>query len=98
MPQTTTFIAVRQEWQGAWQLPSFRRKVVSGAAILVIILSLFPHFFQAIELRHGILLNDPLLRVMQPHDVSIPMFIVIWAITLLSVFRAAQTPQMFLTF
>jgi membrane-associated phospholipid phosphatase len=69
-----------------------------GMILLVTILSLFPHFFRAIELRHGILLNDPLLRLMRPHDVSIPMFIIIWAITLLSVFRAAQTPQMFLTF
>ena len=98
MPQTTTFIAVRQEWQGAWQLPGFRRKVMTGLVLIIAILSLFPVFFQYIELRHGILLNDPLLGVLQPRDVSIPMFIAIWAITLLAVFRAAQTPQMFLTF
>jgi membrane-associated phospholipid phosphatase len=98
MPQTTTFITLKQEWQGAWQLPGFRGKVMSGMAIIITILSLFPIFFQAIERRHGVLLNDPLLRMMTPHDVSVPMFIIIWAITLLSVFRAAQTPQMFLTF
>ena len=98
MPQTTTFIALKQEWQEAWQLPGFRRKVLTGMAIIITILSLFPNFFQYIELRHGVVMNDPLLRMMTPHDVSVPMFIIIWAITLLSVFRAAQTPQMFLTF
>ena len=98
MPQTTTFIALRQEWQEAWQLTTFRRKVMTGMAIIITILSLFPYFFQAIERRHGVLLNDPLLRVLPSHDVSLAMFIIIWAITLLSVFRAAQVPQMFLTF
>jgi membrane-associated phospholipid phosphatase len=98
MPQTTTFIALRQEWQEAWQLPGFRRKAMTGLILIIAILSLFPLFFQAIERRHGLLLNDPLLRVLPPHDVSLAMFIIIWAITLLSLFRAAQTPQMFLTF
>jgi membrane-associated phospholipid phosphatase len=98
MPQTTTFIAVKQEWQEAWQLTGFRRKVITGMGIIIAMLSSFPLFFQSIERRHGVLLNDPLLRVLPPHDVSLAMFIIIWAITLLSVFRAAQKPQMFLTF
>ncbi len=97
MSQTTT-ITLRQEWQGAWQLPGFKSKLMVGMAVIVTILSLFPIFFQAIERRHGILLNDPVLRLLTPHNVSVPMFVVIWAITLLCVVRAAQTPQMFLTF
>jgi membrane-associated phospholipid phosphatase len=97
MPQTM-FISLRQEWQGAWQVPSFRRRVISGLIIVVSILSSFPVFFQHIELRHGILLNDPVLRLLPPHNVSLPLFIVIWAISGLSLFRAAQTPQMFLNF
>ncbi len=44
------------------------------------------------------LLNDPILSALPPHNVSVPLFIVIWAIGGLSIFRAAQTPQMFLTF
>jgi membrane-associated phospholipid phosphatase len=92
------FISLRQEWQGAWQVPSFRRRVISGLIIVVSILSSFPVFFQHIELRHGILLNDPVLRLLPPHNVSLPLFIVIWAISGLSLFRAAQTPQMFLNF
>ncbi len=43
-------------------------------------------------------LQDPLLRLIPPHNVSVALFIVIWSITLLSVFRAARSPQMFLTY
>lgn len=98
MPQTTTFIALKQEWQGAWQGTGFRKKVMLGMTIIVTILSLFPLFFQAIELRHGVVLHDIVLQVLPPRDVSLLLFIIIWAITLFSVFRAAQTPAMFVTF
>jgi hypothetical protein len=97
MPQTT-FITLRQEWQGAWQAPLFRRRVIAGLIIVVSILSSFPVFFQRIEQRHGILLNDPVLRLLTPHNVSLPLFIVIWVISGYSIYRAAQTPQMFLNF
>ncbi len=100
MPQTiqTNIIALRQEWQDAWSTTSFRRKVIMGMAILIPILCFLPYFFQTIEQRHGIVLNDPVLRALSPHNVSVPLFIVIWALSLLSIVRAVQTPRMFLTF
>jgi hypothetical protein len=97
MPQTT-FIALRQEWQGAWHDTAFRRRVLTGLIIVIAILSTFPVFFQHIERRHGAMLNDPVLRLLVPHNISVPLFIVIWAITGFSVYRAAQTPLMFLTY
>ncbi|HEX3935557.1 MAG TPA: phosphatase PAP2-related protein [Puia sp.] len=97
MPQTT-FITLRQEWHEAWQAPAFRRRVIAGVIILLSILSSFPVFFQHIERRQGVLLNDPVLRMLAPHNVSLPLFIVIWAISGYSLYRAAQTPQMFLNF
>ncbi len=66
--------------------------------LIITILSLFPIFFQTIERRHGMFLNDPILRMLPAHNVSLAIFIIIWAISFLSVFRAAQTPLMFLTF
>lgn len=97
MPQTL-LIAVREEWQEAWQAPAFRRKIVTGLPLLIIMLSCFPLFFQYIEKRNGVVLQDPVLRLIPPHNVSVALFIVIWSITLLSVFRAARSPQMFLTY
>jgi PAP2 superfamily C-terminal len=97
MPQTIT-TGIKHEWQEAWQSPGFRRKVVIGMILTIIITAIFPFFFQAIERRNGFLLNDPLLRILPSRDVSAGIFNIIWAICLLSVFRAAQTPSMFLTF
>lgn len=97
MPQTL-LIAVREEWQEAWQVPGFRKKIMTGLPLLIIMLSLFPLFFQYIEKRSGTVLRDPVLRLLPPHNVSVALFIVIWSVTLLSVFRAARNPQMFLTY
>jgi membrane-associated phospholipid phosphatase len=69
-----------------------------GMAILIPILCFFPYFFQTIEQRHGIVLDDPILRALSPHNVSVPLFIIIWTLSLLSIVRAAQHPWMFLTF
>jgi membrane-associated phospholipid phosphatase len=97
MPQTT-FLSVRREWQGAWQVPAFRRRTITGLTIIIAILSSMPTFFQYIERRHGIQLNDPVLAQLVPHNVSLPLFIVIWALSGLYIYRAAQTPQLFLNF
>jgi hypothetical protein len=99
MPQQQTiFIEVRQEWQGAWLAPAFRRRLMAGLAVIITMLSLLPRFFQRIEHRHGILLNDPLLRLLPPHNVSLALFLVLWSFTAYCIFRAAQTPKMFLTY
>lgn len=94
----TSLIAVRQEWQDAWSIRSFRRKVVAGFLITVSILTFFPIFFQRIEQRRGIVLNDPLLKLVPAHNVSVPLFIIIWALSSLAAVRAIQNPRMFLTF
>lgn len=94
----TTLIECKQEWQEAWQSAGFRRKVIAGLFFVAVILSAFPIFFQTIEKRNGFVLNDPLLAWLPAHNVSLALFIIIWALTLLCIYRAAQHPYMFLTF
>ena len=98
MPLATTLVTVKEEWQEAWQSVAFRRKVLTGLFLVIAILSAFPFFFQTIEKRAGYALNDPLLAWLPAHNVSLAIFIIIWAISLLSILRAAQHPNMFLTF
>jgi hypothetical protein len=97
MPQTI-LIALREEWHEAWHTRGFRRKVIIGMLLVITILSSFPVFFQTIEKRHGFLLHDAVLEALTPHNVSLAIFIIIWAASLLSIFRAVQHPYMFLTF
>lgn len=94
----TTLIELRQEWQDAWQSTPFRRKVITGLLFVTVILSAFPIFFQTIEKRNGFALNDPLLRWLPAHNVSLALFIIIWALCLLAIYRAAKHPYIFLTF
>lgn len=42
------------------------------------ILTFFPWFFQTIEARNGILLNDWLLNQIPAYNVSLVIFICIW--------------------
>jgi len=94
----TILAELREEWLDAWQSAWYRKRVISGLALVIIILSLFPLFFQAIEKRNGFMLPDPLLAWLPSHNVSLAIFVVIWAISLLGILRAAQDPYMFLTF
>jgi membrane-associated phospholipid phosphatase len=71
---------------------------IAGLIIAFTILSFFPFFFRTIEERHGIVLNDPILRLLPAYNVSIPLFIIIWTLTILAIVRSIQGPRMFLTF
>jgi len=94
----TILAELREEWQDAWQSAWYRKRAIIGLVLVVVTLSLFPFFFQTIEKRNGILLHDPLLAWLHPHNVSLAIFVVIWALSLLGILRAAQNPYMFLTF
>jgi len=91
-------IEVKQGWQEAWLTPAFRRRLMVGMVVLVALLSLLPRFFQMIERRHGLLLNDRILRALPAYNISTALFIVMWVFTAYCVFRAAQTPRMFLAY
>lgn len=97
MPQTSLF-EVKQEWQAAWSEPRFRTKFIIGFLLVIATLTTFPYFFQWIQLRNGPVLADPILRWLPAHNVSVPLFILIWALSLLALIRAIQTPRILLVF
>lgn len=85
-------------WQTAWQSPVFRWKFILGVIAVVTLLLAFPYFFQTIEQHSGPVLNDWVLNQLPPHDVSIPIFLVIWATALLLLIRARRSPAIFMMF
>lgn len=85
-------------WKNAWSNRKFRRIIIAGSVILLGILISFPFFFAMIELREGTLLNDRLLLLIPPTDVSIATFTVIWSMTLLLWVRCVQDPWIFALF
>ena len=85
-------------WELSWQSAEYKRKLTIGLAIISVILIVLPFFYQAIELRNGILINDYLLREIPAIDVSIYIFIIIWSMALLTFSSFKADPQIFITF
>ena len=85
-------------WQTAWKSTIFRRKFVVGVICLLVLLGTFPYFFQVIEQHRGPVLNDWVLSRIPPQDVSLIIFLVIWALALLLLVRARRSPAIFMTF
>ena len=83
-------------WQKAWNDRSFRIKTITGGLLLISFIIGFPFFFAVIEKRQGIQLDDPLLNLLPPTDVSVLTFIIIWSMTIFLWIRCFQTPAIFL--
>ncbi|MBS1667438.1 MAG: hypothetical protein JST58_08680 [Bacteroidetes bacterium] len=85
-----------EKWVIAWENKNFKKRVIIGGVLLAIIFGFFPFFFQTIEKREGVALNDWLLNRLPALNVSIFIFISIWAIALLCIIRMAQEPPVFI--
>ena len=87
-----------QSWNESLKDESFKIKLYIGGVLLAIVLVSFPFFFQYIEQRDGDVLNDVVLDALVARDVSVPIFTIIWATTILFLIRSIQSPGLFLTF
>lgn len=85
-------------WKHALQEYLFVKRTAIGIAAILLVLAVFPFFFQHIEARNGITVNDVLLQYITPVNVSIPIFIILWGMFALFVVRVIQKPRLLLTF
>jgi hypothetical protein len=88
-------ISLKNNWKATWASASQRSLMLTGSAIVAVILSAMPFFFQSIERRPGTQLHDIVLSQLQPHDVSLYIFMIIWTMALLTLIRAIQTPSIY---
>jgi hypothetical protein len=85
-------------WGAAWRSSVFRLKFFIGLVGTIILLLAFPYFFQTIEQHSGPVLHDWVLNQLPPHDVSLAIFLIIWATALLLLIRARRSPVVFMLF
>ena len=85
-------------WQTAWQSSVFRRKLIIGLVCTFALLLTFPSFFQTIERHTGPVLHDWVLNQLPPQDVSLWIFLIIWATALLLLIRARFSPAVFMMY
>ena len=80
-------------WAHAIKDPFFRKRLIISVLGCFVCLSVLPIFFQVIEKRQGVVLNDIVLEALPAMDVSIPTFAIIWGMAILMVVRCFQNPR-----
>lgn len=89
---------ITKNWKEAAANPAFRKRLYAGLVIWITVLIIFPFFFNYIESRNGIVLNDFIINALPAYDVSVPTFLIIWSMFLLFLYRAIYNPQILLLF
>lgn len=93
---TTT--SYKQKWVAEWKLSAFRKRLATVLITLLLVVVINPYFFDHIQQRNGVELNDWLLNFIPQYDVSIPVFFILWSMVALAVWRAAQDPRFLIIF
>jgi hypothetical protein len=88
---------IEDKWVQAIKDPLFRKKLYAGLICVIITLGILPFFFQHIEQRNGVVIPDPVLNFFEATDVSIPIFAILWSMTILMIVRSVQSPRLFVT-
>lgn len=90
--------SISDSWAEAWKNKIFRKRFIVAVAAVVAILSFLPFFFDWIEARQGTYLNDWVLEVIKPRDVSLGVFVLLWGSGFWLLLRAIQDPYLMLRF
>jgi len=96
MPRSVA-ITLKLNWRHAIRSAQLIQ-LISGTAIMLIISSMLPEFFNAIEKRKGIVLNDWVLSHLPSYNVSVPIFVIIWGMAIFTVIRSAVKPVIFIKY
>jgi hypothetical protein len=94
MPNTS----IKEAWKKAWGLPVTRWRLITIVILIPVFLFTLPYFFNYIEKRNGVVLNDWLLAQIPPHNVSIIIFSIIWGMILLILYRSLREPSILITY
>jgi len=78
-------MTLRTLWGGCWKDRAFRIESVVTVLLLVGIVTALANFLQTVELRPGVILNDPVLALFQPVDLTWLTFALIYGGLLLAI-------------
>lgn len=90
------FLTFSGAWRTAWQVKSFRIKLIIAAVLLLFCGWLAPIVFQYAEQRTGVILSDFILELFRPMDLSLAIFLVMDTLLLISIAVLITKPPHFL--
>jgi len=90
--------SLKDNWRVTWNSRYRRYQMIIGTVIIAAIIYILPIFFGHIQKRKGAVLNDWLLALIPPHNVSVLIFSIISGMILLILIRAINNPSIYITF
>ncbi|HWD90367.1 MAG TPA: phosphatase PAP2-related protein [Mucilaginibacter sp.] len=91
-------IVLKRNWKQTWGSHIQRGQVIIGSVLMVAISCMLPSFFNLIQKRDGIILNDWVLAAIPAHNVSWAIFTFIWGAGFYGLWRAVQKPTIYITY
>jgi len=85
-------------WKFAWQNSFFRRLLLTTLLFFIVLVWLYPLFFDFIEHRQGYSMQDPIVNYLQARDNSIFIFSILWLCIALQIWLLKDKPQQTLLF
>ena len=85
-------------WKHLMKNKRFRWKLIIALVCVIGVLAYLPFFFQHIQKKEGPHLNDTLLQMVRPADVSIPLFTLLWGMAAFTAVRCFKGPMFMVTF
>lgn len=89
---------ISSSWKETWPKKSYKTAMISGVITLGVISAFLHYFFQLIEAREGMKVDDLILAILPAKDCSEAIFIFIWSCVALATYRFVRNPMLFITF
>lgn len=88
---------LKANWKESWSDSKFKTQFVVTFALLSILLVSLSYFFAYIEARSSHVVNDVVLNLVDPVDVSLFTFLIIYAAAIYTIIVVIRQPKLFLT-
>jgi len=85
----------RQNWRAALVKKNFVLLFMANFAVCFVLYMMITGFLYYNRVRPGAVLNDPLLALFSPVDLSIPIFLLLYSSIILFIFHISARPQTF---
>ncbi len=95
---TQQLLAVRGNWAAALRQAIFRRALLGFLGLLLALGSVMPTFFQYLQQRPGVILDDYLLEVLPAYDLSWPILGLTYSLLSYMIARSLLSPPLLLHF
>ena len=83
-------------WKSFWRERHFKTQFVVTVLVFIIVMNIFSHFLAFVESRAGVLLDDPLLKLFNPRDVTWLSFSLIYFGIFTALYFLKNNPQQLL--